>query len=178
MEWTASYYNTFNEGDLTISFNPEMRDYNYDMFSGIKYEINISKKPGNRIENVTRMDGTPLADTDVLIVALNNYRASSQLLTPGTVFKQGEELPKLLEIDVRGDLGGVREIIADYIKNVKGGVLTAPALTGNWKLTGYSWNEELHKKAVEQINNGTIQLKNSESGRETNISAIRESDLK
>lgn len=178
MEWTAKYYNTFKPGDLTISFNPDMRGYNYDMFSGVKYDVNISKEPGNRIENLTRMDGTPVTDTDVFVVALNNYRASSQLLTYGEVFQEGEELPKLLEIDVRGDLGGVREIIADYIKNVKGGVLTAPALTGNWKITGYEWNEELHKKAVEQINNGTLQLKNSESGREVNAVSITESDLK
>ena len=173
MEWTATYYNTYKEGDLTISFNPDMRGYNYDMFSGVNYEINISKEPGQRIENLTRSDGTELKDDDVLIVAMNNYRASSQLLTYGTVYEEGvDELPKLLEIDVRGELGGVRELIADYIMNVKGGELEAPALTGNWKITGYDWDEDLHAQAVELVNNGTLALKSSESGREINVAPI------
>ena len=46
MEWSASYYNTLKDGDLTVSFNPESRGYLYDMFSGINYEINLSKEPG------------------------------------------------------------------------------------------------------------------------------------
>ena len=173
MEWTATYYNTYKEGDLTISFNPDMRGYNYDMFSGVNYEINISKEPGQRIENLTRSDGTEIKDDDVLIVAMNNYRASSQLLTYGTVYEEGvDELPTLLEIDVRGELGGVRELIADYIMNVKGGELEAPALTGNWKITGYDWDEDLHAQAVELVNNGTLALKSSESGREINVAPI------
>lgn len=178
MEWTASYYNTYEEGDLTISFNPDMRGYNYDMFSGIKYEINISKEAGQRIENLTRMDGTPIQDNDTFVVALNNYRAASQLMIYGEVFEEGvDELPILLEMDVRGDLGGVRELIADYIMNVKGGKLEAPALTGNWEITGCDWDEELHAEAVQLINNGTLSLKNSESGREINVDAITVDDV-
>lgn len=178
MEWTAAYYNTYKEGDLTISFNPDMRGYNYDMFSGVNYEINISKEPGQRIENLTRADGTELKDDDVLIVAMNNYRASSQLLTYGTVYEEGvDELPKLLEIDVRGELGGVRELIADYIMNVKGGELEAPALTGNWKITGCDWDEDLHAQAVELVNSGKLALKSSESGREINVAPITVEDL-
>ena len=177
MEWTASYYNTYKEGDLTISFNPEMRGYNYDMFSGIKYEINISKEPGQRIENLTKMDGTPIKDDDTFIAALNNYRAASHLMTYGDIFAEGEELPILLEMDVRGDLGGVRELIADYIANVKGGQLEAPELVGNWKITGCNWDEELHAKAVELINSGVLELKNSESGREINVAPITVDDV-
>ncbi|MDD7218907.1 MAG: 5'-nucleotidase C-terminal domain-containing protein [Clostridia bacterium] len=178
MEWSASYYNTFKDGDLTISFNPEMRGYNYDMFSGIKYEINISKEPGHRIENLTRMDGTEIKDDDVFVVAVNNYRANAQLLTYGGVYEEGvDELPVLLEMDVRVDLGDIRELIIDYIENVNGGKLEAPALTGNWKITGYDWDEELHAQAVELINSGKLALKNSESGRETNIAAITVDDL-
>lgn len=177
MEWTATYYNTYKDGDLTISFNPEMRGYNYDMFSGIKYEINLSKEPGQRIENLTKMDGTPVKDDDTFVVALNNYRASSQLMTYGDVFEEGDELPILLEMDVRGELGGVRELIADYIANVKGGKLEAPALTGNWKITGCDWDAELHAKAAELVNSGALELKNSESGREINVASITVDDV-
>ena len=125
------------------------------------------------------MDGTEIKDDDVLVVAVNNYRANSQLLTYGEIYEEGvDELPVLLEMDVRGELGGVRELIVDYIANVKGGELEAPALTGNWKITGCDWDEELHAQAVELINSGKLAVKNSESGRETNVASITVDDLK
>ena len=52
MEWSANYYNTYNPKDLTISFNENVRGFNYDMFSGVDYQIDISEKPGNRIKNL------------------------------------------------------------------------------------------------------------------------------
>ncbi len=155
MEWSASYFNQYKEGDLTISFDPESRGYLYDMFSGVNYDINISKEVGNRIENLTKKDGTPVKDTDIFKVTVNNYRANSQILSD-VIYKNGDN-PKLLEIDVRGDLGGVRELIADYIQNVKKGKIT-PNVDNNWKIVGNDWNQELHKKAVEQINSGKIKL--------------------
>ena len=102
MEWSADYYNTYKDGDLTISFNENMRSYLYDMFGGVKYQIDISEESGNRIKNLTRMDGTPITDTDTLTLAVNNYRANSQLLTYGSVYSEekGDVLPKLLEKDV------------------------------------------------------------------------------
>ena len=135
MEWSAAYYNTWKSGDLTISFNPDIRAYNYDMFAGINYEINIANEPGSRIENLTWPDGAPVADDDEFDIAVNNYRATSQLLVPGVIYEEGD-LPALLEIDVRGDIGGVRELIRDYIVNVKGGKIT-PECDGNWHITGY-----------------------------------------
>ena len=59
MEWSASYYNTYKPGDVTISFNPEIRGYNYDMFSGVTYDINISKEPESRIEKL-KLNGEEL----------------------------------------------------------------------------------------------------------------------
>lgn len=52
IEWSANYYNTYNPKDLTISFNENVRGFNYDMFSGVDYQIDISEKPGNRIKNL------------------------------------------------------------------------------------------------------------------------------
>ena len=40
--------------------------------------------------------------------------------TYADIFKEGDELPKLLEIDVRGDVGGIRELLGEYIRTVKG----------------------------------------------------------
>lgn len=177
MEWTASYYNTWKPGDLTVSFNPEMRAYNYDMFSGVNYEINIGKEPGNRIENLTWPDGTPVADDDEFVIAVNNYRANSHLLSAGEIYKEGDELPILLDMDVRGDIGGVRELIGEYIVNVKGGVIE-PKVDNNWKITGNDWDAQLHQKAVEMVKNGEIEIPASEDGRTPNVKSVTEADIK
>lgn len=176
MEWSCAYYNTYHEGDLTISFNPDIRAYNYDMFSGVKYDVNVSKEPGNRIENLTRMDGTPIKANDKIIIAVNNYRANSHLLSYGTVYQKGEDLPKLLEIDVHGEIGGVRELIGDYIINVKKGIIT-PELTGNWKITGNNWNEELHQKVAQLVAEGKVTIPVSEDGRTPNVKAVTTKDI-
>ena len=176
MEWSAAYYNTYKDGDLTISFNPDIRAYNYDMFSGVNYDVNIAKEPGHRIENLTRKDGTPIKDNDKIIIAVNNYRANSHLLSYGTVYQKGEPLPKLLEIDVHGEIGGVRELIGDYIKNVKKGVIT-PEISGNWKVTGNAWNQDLHQKVVELVAAGKLTIPASEDGRTPNVKSITKADL-
>lgn len=176
MEWTAAYFNTYHPGDLTISFNEDMRAYNYDMFAGVNYEINIANEPGSRIENLTWPDGTPVKDEDVFTIAVNNYRASSQLLSPGEIFEEGEELPTLLEIDVRGEVGGVRELIGLYIAEVKGGVIE-PHVDNNWKITGNDWDAAAHEKAVELLKEGTLTIPSSEDGRTPNVKSITEADI-
>lgn len=176
MEWTASYYNTWKPGDLTISFNSEIRAYQYDMFAGVNYDINVANEPGSRIENLTWPDGKPVKDEDVCTIAVNNYRASSQLLSPGEVFDEGEELPKLLEIDVRGDVGGVRELIGLYINEVKGGVIT-PVVDNNWKIVGNDWDASKHEEAVKLLKEGKLTIPSSEDGRTPNVAAITEADL-
>lgn len=176
MEWSASYYNTWKPGDLTISFNPDVRSYLYDMFAGVHYEINIANEPGSRIQNLTWPDGTPVKDEDVFTIAVNNYRATSQLLTPGEVYKEGDPLPKLLEIDVRGDAGGVRELIGLYISEVKGGVIT-PQTDNNWKIVGNEWDAAKHEQAVKLLKEGKLTIPTSEDGRTPNVKAITEADL-
>ena len=175
MEWSVSYYNTWKPGDLTVSFSPNIRAYNYDMFEGVNYEVNVSKEPGSRIENLTWPDGTPVKDEDEFDIAVNNYRATSQLLSPGTIYEEGD-LPTLLEIDVRGEIGGVRELIGDYIVNVMGGVIT-PECNNNWHITGNDWDEALHQKAVELLAEGVLTIPTSEDGRTPNVQSITEEDV-
>jgi 2',3'-cyclic-nucleotide 2'-phosphodiesterase/3'-nucleotidase len=176
MEWSAGYYNTFEDGDLTISFNPDIRAYNYDMFAGVNYDINIANEPGSRIENLTWPDGTPVKDDDEFDIAVNNYRASSHLLSPGEIYEE-DDLPTLLEIDVRGDIGGVRELIRDYIVNVMGGTID-PEADNNWKIVGNDWDPELHQEVVEKAEADEIIIPASEDGRTPNVASITVDDLK
>ena len=178
MEWSANYYNTYNPKDLTISFNENVRGFNYDMFSGVDYQIDISEKPGNRIKNLKwTKTGKEVKDDEVFVIAVNNYRVNTHLLSYGEIYKEGEELPKVLEIDVNGKIGGVRELIGDYIKNVKGGKIT-PNNPKNWEIIGNNWDEEKHEKAVQMIREGKIKIPSSQDGRTPNVKSITEDDLK
>ena len=178
MEWSANYYNTYNPKDLTISFNENVRGFNYDMFSGVDYQIDISEKPGNRIKNLKwTKTGKEVKDDEIFVIAANNYRVNTHLLSYGEIYEEGEELPKVLEIDVNGKIGGVRELIGDYIKNVKGGKIT-PNNPKNWEIIGNNWDEEKHKKAVQMIRERKIKIPSSQDGRTPNVKSITEDDLK
>ncbi|MGW1022535.1 bifunctional metallophosphatase/5'-nucleotidase [Streptomyces sp. NPDC002577] len=50
-------------------------DYNYDVVSGVTYEVDIAKAAGSRVTNV-RFEGAPLADDAQFVLAVNNYRAN------------------------------------------------------------------------------------------------------
>ena len=134
MEWSAGYYNSFRPGESTVSVDESIPIYNYYMFDGVCYEINLSREAGSRIENLTWPDGTAVGNDDEFDLAINNYCASSQLLTPGVVF-DADEVPALAEMDIHGEIGGIRELIRDYIVNMKGGVIR-PECNANWRITG------------------------------------------
>ena len=151
MEYSAEFFNKFQPGDLTISFNPAFQYYLYMMFAGVNYEINISAEPGSRIEHLTYPDGRPVNDTDVLHLAVSEYCAGACLLTYGTIFHEGEELPILEESGIHSELGCIREMLKEYIMNVRHGVLE-PVKPNNWKLTGYSWDSSLRNRAVQALN--------------------------
>ena len=176
MEWSAAFFKTWEPQDVTIAFDSSVRYYLYDAFAGVKYDLDISKEPGNRIQNLTWMDGRPVEDTDSFVVAVNNYRASTQLLTYADIFAPGDELPQLLEIDVRGDIGGVRELLGEYIRTVKGGVLT-PEMDNNWKIVGNNWNAADHEKAVQLLREGKLSLSESADSRTLPGKAITTADL-
>ena len=176
MEWSAAFFKTWQPGDLTIAFDPSTRYYLYDAFEGVNYEIDISQEPGNRILNLTWPDGTPVADTDVFTIAVNNYRATTQLLIAADIFAPGDPLPQMLEMDVRGDLGGIRELLGEYIQTVKGGVIE-PKVNNNWKILGNNWDAAKHSEAVARLRDGSLTLPENFDSRTLPSVAITEADL-
>ncbi|MEU9984180.1 5'-nucleotidase C-terminal domain-containing protein [Streptomyces sp. NPDC050856] len=50
-------------------------DYNYDVVSGLTYEIDIARPAGSRIVNLS-FEGRPLDPAARFVLAVNNYRAS------------------------------------------------------------------------------------------------------
>ena len=176
MEWSAAFFKTWQPGDLTIAFDPSTRYYLYDAFEGVNYDIDISQEPGSRILNLTWPDGTPVADTDSFTIAVNNYRATTQLLIAADIFAPGEPLPQLLEMDVRGDVGGIRELLGEYIQTVKGGVIE-PKVNNNWKILGNNWDAAKHSEAVARLRDGSLTLPENFDSRTLPSVAITEADL-
>lgn len=176
MEWSAGFFKTWVPGDLTVAFDPSTRYYLYDAFEGVNYEIDVSQEAGGRIRNLTWPDGSPVRDEEVFTVAVNNYRATTQLLIAADIFAPGEPLPKLLEIDVRGDLGGIRELLAEYIRTVKGGVIQ-PKVNNNWKLVGTNWDEAKRAQALKLLAEGKMPLPGSSTSRTLPGAAVTEADL-
>lgn len=176
MEWSAGFFKTWVPGDLTVAFDPSTRYYLYDAFEGVNYEIDVSQEPGGRIRNLTWPDGSPVRDEEVFTVAVNNYRATTQLLIAADIFAPGEPLPKLLEIDVRGDLGGIRELLGEYIRTVKGGVIQ-PKVNNNWKLVGTNWDEAKRAQALKLLAEGKMPLPGSSTSRTLPGAAVTEVDL-
>lgn len=176
MEWSASYYNTFKPGDLTVSFNEKIRGYNYDMFSGVKYDVDISKEVGKRIVNLTKTDGTTIKDTDVLTLAVNNYRASSTLLNETSGLFKGEKVETIYDsAKVMGDDGRIRDLIRKYIVEEKNGVIT-PELDNNWKIIGNEMDATKAAFAAKLINSGKLQLPTSADGRTPNVKSVTYDD--
>lgn len=171
MEWSASYYNTAKDGDVTISFNPDVRSYNYDMFEGIDYDIDISKEAGNRIKNV-KIKGQPLDPKKTYKVAVNNYRFGTlqklKLATPKDVYYDSYE--------VMQDDGRIRALIGKYVRENDKGIIT-PQVNHNWKLIGFNTDVEGRDNILDAIRTGSIQIPRSADGRTPNVKSINIHEL-
>ena len=176
MEWAASWYKQSTPEDLKISFSEKSRIYMFDVFSGIDYEIDISEPVGSRIKNVTWPDGRPLRDDDEFIVAASNYRTNSVLTGIGEIFKPGDELPEVIEAEVRGDLGTIKMLIVDYVLNVKKGNIN-PLNENNWKITGFTPDPKKQKIIDELIKKGKIRITDSENARMINTVPVTQKTI-
>ncbi len=157
MEWEVGFFNQYREGDLTISFNSSRATFNYHMFNGVRYEVDISQEVGSRIRNLTWPDGRPVEDDESFVYAVDSYCANNFLLKPGAIFSE-DDMPKLIEGDVRSDIGNIRALIMNYIVNECEGVLR-PQCDNNWRMIGNDWEEALHLQAVEYVKEGKLKVK-------------------
>jgi 2',3'-cyclic-nucleotide 2'-phosphodiesterase/3'-nucleotidase len=187
VEYSAGFFNTYHEGDLSVSFDPDFSPYEYVIFSGLKFDIDISKPAGSRVRNLTLEDGTPLDPDGKYDVATTDYLANLHLLNRGTVFGDGDELPEVIEEDVEGSTGDLRSLFVDYLVNVKGvkgqdGIseYTAVDITeenANWKIIGCNWDEKKHARAVDLIKEGKIRIEDHQDESGIMIRPITEAEL-
>ncbi|WP_300385504.1 5'-nucleotidase C-terminal domain-containing protein [Clostridium sp.] len=176
MEWTATIYNTFNAGDLTVSLDQNIRLYQLDMLDGVKYDINLTKAPGNRIENLKfKADGKVVGEEDIVYLAVNNYRYDSKLNAVGSaIFDEGTH-EKIY--DTNNDiLSDMRDLITEYIVNEKAGTVERH-IDNNWRLTGFKYDEALRADVVKLVKEGKIIIPRSEDGRTPNVKSITVADV-
>lgn len=85
MELSAQRFKRIDPKDAAPQalFNDHFPSYNFDQFAGdgLRYVIDPSRPIGQRVTSLT-LNGTPIADRQMLIVATNSYRAVGSAAFP------------------------------------------------------------------------------------------------
>lgn len=95
LEWTATYFNQYYYEPAGVTVNSAVRDYNYDLWSGIEYKLDATKPVGQRVVDL-KLNGEPLAMDQVVRVALNNYRATGKFPTAPKLYQSTTEVRELI----------------------------------------------------------------------------------
>ncbi len=95
LEWTADYFNQYFYEPTGVTVNSKVRDYNYDLWSGIEYKLDVTKPVGQRVVELN-LNGEPLAMDQVVRVALNNYRATGKFPTAPKIYQSTVEVRELI----------------------------------------------------------------------------------
>lgn len=107
MEVSARYFSV-KDHQIVVNpafIHPKRRQYNYDMYEGVNYRLNIAKPVGQRVENLT-YHGQPVEPDQPLRIVLNQYRAVGgghySMFDASKIVAEGQ--------------GAMSEIIADYLQ--------------------------------------------------------------
>jgi 2',3'-cyclic-nucleotide 2'-phosphodiesterase/3'-nucleotidase len=128
LEQTAGYFAHYDGEGVKVSKEfaaPKPQHYNYDMWEGIDYRINISRPLGERV-TMLNYEGKPIDLEAGFDVAMNSYRAGG-----GGNYTMFHGKPVIKDIPT-----DVSELIASYI--MEKGMIEA-AVNGNWEVI---WDEQ------------------------------------
>ncbi|MBU3159829.1 5'-nucleotidase C-terminal domain-containing protein [Clostridium frigoris] len=149
LEWSVRYYAQVEKSTDPIVKDSKLNiaDYNLDQLYGATYDIDLTKKActadskgkvisGSRIKNL-KINGVLVKDTQVLKVAVNNYRynggggfMAAAGFTPGA--KATIDATFYDSAKVLGDDGQIRNMMFKYVQDK--GTIT-PTLSNNWKIS-------------------------------------------
>ena len=171
MEWAATYFTPLVDEKPdhdAPAFNPATdlttprggtKGYNFDIFAGLIYEIDLSKPYGERINVISMSDGSEFDMEKTYVCVSNDYRATTQLTTvsPTGVFREGDELATIITEEIRNENNSMYmgDFIIDYLAKQPNKTISNTC-DNNWKLVGIDWNEEYRELAVKAINKGLI----------------------
>jgi 2',3'-cyclic-nucleotide 2'-phosphodiesterase/3'-nucleotidase len=123
LEQTANYFILSEEGQPEVNpsyIEPKPAHYNYDMWEGICYELDIRQPLGERV-TLLQYQGRDLAMDQEIDVVMNSYRAGG-----GGDYDMYRNRPVVKEIMI-----DMSELIADYI--VEHGTIESTC-DGNWRV--------------------------------------------
>lgn len=123
LEVSAKYFILNNHHQITVNpryLSPKKRHYNYDMYEGIDYTLDISQPVGHRVVDLA-CKGHQIEPNDSYEIVLNKYRAVG-----------GGHYPMFSESKIiRENTEAMSELIADYLQ--KHPVITA-TVNNNFKI--------------------------------------------
>ncbi|MFM9276612.1 bifunctional metallophosphatase/5'-nucleotidase [Paenibacillus jiagnxiensis] len=125
LEKSAEYFMLEEDDRIGVSpafLLPKPQPYNYDMWEGVEYVLDVSRPSGERVVRL-EVDGSPLFSDAEYDVVMNNYRAGGG---GGFDMFQGKPVVRELQTDMA-------ELLADYIRTKR--IITA-SVNHNWKVIG------------------------------------------
>jgi 2',3'-cyclic-nucleotide 2'-phosphodiesterase/3'-nucleotidase len=135
LEHDAEYWTQYDPNnppaDIEGLLAGDMRDYNWDMYSGIEYKIDISKPVGERVVEL-KYNGEDVTPDQTFVLAINNYRGGGgggySMFTEGTVLWKS--------------MSEIRDYMAEYIASRE---ILDPAdyYVENWSLEPASLYEQV-----------------------------------
>lgn len=121
LEHSAKYFRAY-EPNMTAAdlVDEKIPGYNFDIAEGVTYDLDISKPIGQRIQNL-RFHNQPLAPTQKLRLAINNYR-----LNGGGGYSMFKNAPVVYRSSTE-----IRELIIDWVERNK---LVPAEPNNNWRI--------------------------------------------
>ena len=103
LEHSARYFRTYEPGQPIL--NDSVAGYNYDVVSGVAYNVDLSRPAGQRIRGLA-FNGKIVQPTDTFTLALNSYRQAggggySMLAGAPLIYDKGEDIRELLVDEIR-----------------------------------------------------------------------------
>lgn len=123
LERSASYFELQKDGTVDVNkafLEPKPQHFNYDMWEGIEYELDIRQPLGERVTFIN-YHGQPLKSDQTIEVVMNNYRAGG-----GGDYMMFQDCEIVQEIQI-----DVSELIANYILKHK---TIETSVDHNWRV--------------------------------------------
>ncbi len=108
--------------------------FNFDSASGIRYEVDVRKPAGEKINIISKEDGSPFDMDAAYTVAMTAYRANGggELLTKGAGLSKAEIDARITDISEHD----IRHYLMDYIREL--GTLN-PQPRRHWRFVPEEW---------------------------------------
>jgi 2',3'-cyclic-nucleotide 2'-phosphodiesterase/3'-nucleotidase len=117
LEWSAGYFDQYYFEPDGVTKDADARDYNYDMWSGIEYRLDVTKPASQRVVDL-KLNGRPLAMDQHIRVATTNYRATGRFSTATMLCQSTTQ---------------VRDLITQWI-TARGTISPSDVFVQNWAL--------------------------------------------